>query len=692
MHLRNDLFFNKALPEFLQKTRELFVKFSLFVRLDKIEVSDGTADFGTETMEKDRPESIGYAWLVQIDRPEDSVTSESDLTAIIVKVLQLALDLNKPIKSIEQIQYPVACYGGLKLFVESIDGIGNLNIYGSYGSRCGSWTNICVEDEQPVKKINQLELKSFSDSPTIKCLAKIGIDCDCIDRHETFTSMGLDSLQCAELEMALQSEFPNYSIPSGIAMTKNTVAEMDTYLKSCLVACEINNKDDVAYLGHVPLSPQQRGLVFMNELEPLTRAQFNEPVVFAMNEAIFDERRFSMVLNTLVMRHSVLRTKYYANDPSYTIVQYLSRLSAAIAEAKSADVPLDVLVLLVLDNVQPPSPDSDIVLLDCSTQFAKYEQTCNPILVGTISEQLRSSANRIGVPVLVPKPLQKGHGRFLNRTGLNDLAYITCTSGTTGIPKMVCTEFSGHSNLAAAYTRTYLLHNYSHTYQVVNYGFDIFFADLTKTLVNGASMTLAEGLIPNLLEMDGVTNAYIMPAYLSSLTSSDTKRLAFLESIHFGGEAIQPSALRLLLQIGARIYHEHGVTEQTVYTTCNRMDVCSPIPEIGAPYRNLHHFLRDEDGQLLPEKYRGIYYINGCGLFRGYYDNHKLTANTLKQGFFGKEMRTGDIVKYEYDRLHFQGRSELQVKIRGRLIDLLEASSFLGFPLIVFECISLDTT
>ncbi|KAK6029260.1 hypothetical protein OSTOST_04633, partial [Ostertagia ostertagi] len=227
---------------------------------------------------------------------------------------------------------------------------------------------------------------------------------------------------------------------------------------------------------------------------------------------------------------------------------------------------------------------------------------------------------------------------------------------------MVCTEFSGHSNLAAAYTKAFVLHNNSHSYQVVNYAFDIFFADLTKTLVNGASITLAEGLIPNLLEMDGVTNAYIMPAYLSSLSSSDIERLAFLESIHFGGEAIQPSALRLLLQIAACIYHEHGVTEQTVFTTCNRMHVYSPIPEIGAPYRNLHHFLRDEDGQLLPEKYQGIYHVNGCGLFRGYYGNQKLTADALRQGILGKEMRTGDVVRCEHDRFHFQGRNELQIQ------------------------------
>ncbi|KAK6029259.1 condensation domain protein [Ostertagia ostertagi] len=455
---------------------------------------------------------------------------------------------------------------------ESSDGVGSVCIFMAHLDRAVATGQIFVwRMKNRSERQILLEEVSFKDSPTIKCLARIGIDYESIDRHETFTSMGLDSLQCAELEMALQSEFPSYSIPTGIAMTKNTVEEMDTYLMSCVVACEINNKDDDAYSGHVPLSPQQRGLVFMSELEPLTRAQFNEPVVFAMDAAIFDERRFLRVLNSIVMRHSVLRTKYYANgqtilsgtgafftcrkslmdpqifvkapmdikdssmhvggshsvfalwsclvlppiammpsitiimrkqyadyarhtvsfnhnerlakwreklngrefqllptdksrtskrtynggftqkeiptalqrslrelrqaanctnfcilhavlqfliyklrhirfpdsfhplktkayvfkkpqkllkalDPSCTIVQYLSRLSAAIAEARSTDVPLDVLVsdlsierddnvLLVLDNVQPPPSENGIVLLDCPTQFAKYEQT-----------------------------------------------------------------------------------------------------------------------------------------------------------------------------------------------------------------------------------------------------------------------------------------------------------------------------
>ncbi|KAK5966896.1 AMP-binding enzyme [Trichostrongylus colubriformis] len=1138
MHWRNEVLFNKVLPEFLLTTRDLFGKFSLFVRLDKIEVRDGVADAEVERVEKDRHErsltlhkhidnftfsatavqcfhavteqfnvmysgndkddhpiavtissilkiphenvaiySVGRAaWLVQIDRAEDAITAESDLTLVAVEILQLILDLSKPIVSITQIEYPVACFGGLKILAKVRDGVGELSIYGPFGTRCSKWTGIGVGDEESVQKVNLLEQKIPYDScsPTIKCMTMMGINCESIDRHETFTSMGLDSLQCAELEMILQSEFPNYAIPTGIAMEKPTVEQMDDYIMSCDVA---KNKDDDAYSDHIPLSPQQRGFVFMNEFEPHTRAQFNEPVVFAMKAEIFDERRFRIFLNTLVMRHSVLRTVYFGNgqtilcgteafiacmksssdpesfvqtpmnikstsmhaivcgsanlvvvclvfhhigvdghsisiitreigalyagkdlpsprrqyahyakhtvglnyeerlkkwrqklscrefqllitdkprsvkrtchggsvkrqipttlqrslqklrraaictnftifvavykflvyktsgiadfpigfpstlrtkeyretvgcfvnmvplvehlDPSYTVAQYLSRVSAAIAEAKRIEVPLDVLVsdlsierndtisplfqvLLVMDNVKLPSRSDDVTLIECPTRLAKYDQTwyfqtdgksinicveynrdlfrqhtmedlidryffilktlaelptdcplrdvaiikpselsfifkrrkanmhdnhratfiemflknlstkstikfkessmsyeelngkssrmgdsitstytshygelpsrdrcavvfmersldllvvifgiwksgmvavpisldwppqsvidilkmlSNPILVCPEPEQLQHLARRNNVPVMVSVPVSspwKRCGIFLNRTGLNDMAYVTCTSGTTGNPKAVCTEFFGHSNLAAAYTETFFLHNNSHTYQVVNYGFDIFFADLTKTFANGASITLAEALIPNLAEMGNVTNAYIMPAYLSSLTSSDIKKLCLLESIHFGGEPIQPSALRQLLQTGVDIYQEYGVTEQTVYTTRNRMHVGTPISEIGVPYRNLHCLLRDEDGQLSVEKYRGICYLNGCGLFRGYYDNGELSARTLRQGIFGKEMRTGDVMNCKYERMNFQGRNELQVKIRGRLIDLFE--------------------
>ncbi|VDP54875.1 unnamed protein product [Heligmosomoides polygyrus] len=931
--------------------------------------------------------------LVTIRCQDETIISEKDLTLVILAVLRLVFDFTKPIKRIQRIKYPVECFGSLRILAEAKDQLVSLKVYGPFGGLCCSWTNIQADTEKP------LEPPRRDVSPTVRCMARMGIYCECVDRHESFISMGLDSLQCAELEMSLQAEFPDYVIPTGIAMKCPTIAEMDAYLLSCENSRKMENKDVTVYSNHVQLSPQQRRFVFMSEFEPHARAQFNEPVVFSMRSEFFDLPCFRGAVNHLLMRHTILRTTYLANGqticsgtesflgcrmsssvepqsfvskpidiketsvhvsvvraedrvivclvfhhiavdglsiniitreigalysgaslsalkrqyvdyaryaaglsyerelrvwkekldgrdfqllptdrprtaerthkgatvqkripvateellkklrqttnctnfcifaavykflihkaygisdfpigfPSslrgrefsntvgcfvntlvlveavhstWTIAEYLSRVGNAISEAKEADVPFDELVreldvqgndtvsplfqvLLVMDQVKVPSSDDNIHLLSFAPGFAKYEQTwyfqsdgskvnicleyncdlfrhdtmvelldrflftlgmfarltsariirdisitkrhelvsiheskatnacdiprstvlqlfvqnistkrpinfkgqcmsyreldrksdimaklisnvycchygeapcrdrCaavfmerghdllvvilaiwktgltavpvsldwpqrrvletltmfrNPILIESDSTQLKISAEAGGFPVLTAGCSKTRSSPSFNMTAASDMAYITCTSGTTGKPKAVCTDFSGHCNLAVAYTESFYLSRNSHTYQVVNYGFDIFFADLTKTFSNGAATTLARELIPNLAEMDGITNAYIMPAYLSSLSSSDIRRLGFLESLQFGGEAIQASALGALLGSDISIYQENGVTEQTVYTSCNRMKVRCPITEIGRPYRNLHTLVRDRDG------------------------------------------------------------------------------------------------
>ncbi|RCN44233.1 hypothetical protein ANCCAN_09751 [Ancylostoma caninum] len=1052
---------------------------------------------------------VGDYRVLRVRRGESDSSPYKNLTLIIQEVLQFYLDLQKPIVSIEQIFYPIAFFGPFRMVIDrnkESTNLATVRMYSQFGTLCGKLVNVRVADkdqaveaeershieQQPMdcsptpEKRTLSKEKPLGDSPTIRCMEKIGIDCSNIDRRETFTSMGLDSLKTAELEMAIQAEYPSYSIPTGTLFSHPTVAEMDAYLLSC--ACDVKNKDSTTYSGYLPLSPQQRRLLFMCELDPESSAQFNEPVVFSMRSELFDQSRFVSALNLLVMRHSILRTLYFGDsqvlasgtevfiatrtshtdpekfvalpinvkrtslhfavsystdrvvvclvfhhiavdgysisiiteeikalyagtklappdgqykdyaektsklhyreelskwkeklnnrefqllptdrprtakqtfngssvhkqlpqhlleslkklrnigdctdfciltavykflifkttgiadfpvgfpsslrekeflktvgcfvntvplletvDTSLTISEYLANFAKAISESRAIDVPLDVLVstlklerddevtplfqlLLVMDNVDVPPADSDIAFIDLPTRFSKYEQiwyfqrsgkslsikveyncdlflketivdlldrflyvldqlgrsapgqplkalsittdselnflrrrnaanVCdvpfvtvlqmfqnnlstqssihfggqemtyeeldikstqlahqisntycanygelpsrdrcgavfmergfdllavvlsiwkcglevvplsldwpvqrimgmlevfeNPVLVDLSFEELRKAANAKRYPVVHEISEGTNFGKFRNVMEISDLAYITCTSGTTGKPKAVCTEFSGHCNLAPAYTKQFNISNTSCTYQVVNYGFDIFFADLSKTFANGASMTLATELIPKIEEMQGVTNAYIMPAYLSSLPSTDIERLNILESIQFGGEAIQASALELLLQTGIHLYQEHGVTEQTVYTTANKMRVRTPISEEGKPYRNLHLLVRDPDGQLLPEKYQGMLHVNGLGITRGYYSMPALNARTISYGCFGKEFRTGDIVRYHRGRPHFTGRADLQVKIRGRIVDLTEIQNHITTHVDVAAC------
>ncbi|KJH48560.1 AMP-binding enzyme [Dictyocaulus viviparus] len=1081
MHPYNSTFFELVLPEFLSTTRKLFLKYSLFIQLQDVKILDGTVtvpisstnedhfersqtlvkyiDNGTfsatavqcyrattkrfdiefcENEHINHPIVLKIAeilkileenvtmfrieetmMLVRIVANEDTVTSESNLTLIIAEVLQLLLDLSKPIKSIQEINYPVICFGTIKLLVAKKNNVASIEIYNHFDTLCGKWSDIQLCTDKSTEYPTNKNGKALTyESPTLKCMRKIGITCSESDRHETFTSLGLDSLKTSELEMKLQAEYPSYRIPYGITDRCCSVAEMDAYLLSRSDMFDVN-KDTTVYSNSIPLSPQQKRIIFMLQLEPTSSAQFNEVMAFSMNREHFDNERLKVALNSVVMRHSILRTVYLTNNQyvysgtesflamlnhdadlqefvsfpidisefcleffinrtnnqiiicllvhhiavdghSISIIteeiesiyskqeplqsnprqyadycllissltyenqlaewskklkgrefqllptdkprtnrktfngasvqrripknlhlslkklrkisnctnfcifiaiyKFLIYKTVGIADfpvARKDDVPFDVLVnhlnidrddsllpifqvLLVMDNVRTPSTDHDIVLLDIPNRFAKYEQTwyfqdygnsinirveyncdlfryesiseqldrfmhilnnfgkystnrllknitiitndelktlvearntnvsdipqstmlqifqknlhtkssinfkrqrldyselndkschmsaeifrtycshygelpqrdrcavvymrrclellitiigiwkCgltavpinsdwplnrildmlksfeNPILIENHSEQLKAQSLLKNIPVITPRNIQPIMMTSFNVTDLSDMAYITCTSGTTGTPKAVCTEFYGHSNLSTAYTRKFLIHQNSHTYQVVNYGFDIFFADLSKTFANGASMTLADTLIPKLDEMNGVTNAYIMPIYLSSLSIMDIKCMSFMESIHFGGETIQASALKHLLETDVSVYQEHGVTEQTVYSTCTRMDVCSPITEIGNPYHNIHISLRDLDSHLLPTKYQSVYYFGGCGIFRGYYNDSNLTANSIYNGIFGKEFRTGDVVKSVHGRIQFVGRIDLQYHI-----------------------------
>ncbi|VDM61943.1 unnamed protein product [Angiostrongylus costaricensis] len=1016
--------------------------------------------------------------LVQITANEDTIVTELNLTMAIVELLQVFMDLSMPISSIEQIDYPVICFGSIKLLVQqNVDGV-TIEIYNHFDVLSGKWTNIRLQDDLSKSTAEKTEkaIAVESESPTLKCMLKIGIDCTEENRHETFTSIGLDSLKTAELEMALQADYPNYRIPTGIVHRCPTVAEMDAYLLSRADIFDIN-KDTTVYSHHIPLSSQQKRLLFMNELNPARNAQFNENLAFSISYENFDERRLLMAMNSVIMRHTILRTSYtiesqrihsgtesflailkcdvaleefvsfpvdiskcclqfcvsksadriaiclvvhhiavdghsisiitqeieafytgaepqtinprqyvdyciltsdlpYSNElaewsrklqgrefqllptdkprtsakscngavlqkrltnklqesmkkirklanctnfcvfvaiykfliykttgivdfpigfsstsrrkefwstvgcfvnttpllevvnPSITVSKYILDISAAISEARRIDVPLDVLVshlkidrsddmlpifqvLLVMDNIKAPPPNQGIVVLDLSNRLAKYEQTwyfqdngtsfdirveyncelfraetisdlldrflyilddfgknscvrflkditittkseqksfietstlnrgdfpkktvlqifqkslyskssvifkkqrinyreldeksshmaadicrvyCNhygelpsrdrcaavfmkrslelpvtivaiwkigltavpisldwppertietlkmfenPIVIENDFEGLKNTAGYRIFPLIIPRSVRSSMSKWWNTADLFDLAYITCTSGTTGKPKAVCTEFYGHSNLAAAYTRMFLIREQSHIYQVVNYGFDIFFADLSKTLVNGATMTLAAELIPNLEEMNDVTNAYIMPIYLSSLSITDINSLNLLESIQFGGETIQALALRRLLETDISIYQEYGVTEQTVYTNCNRINVRSAISEIGKPHCNLYTVVRDPNEQLLPLKYQGIHYLGGCGLARGYYSDPMLTASVIQQGLLGKEFRSGDMVKSENGRLQFVGRDDLQIQYHIGQHDDVEAN------------------
>lgn len=281
-----------------------------------------------------------------------------------------------------------------------------------------------------------------------------------------------------------------------------------------------------------------------------------------------------------------------------------------------------------------------------------------------------------------------------------DLAYMTFTSGSTGVPKGICTEFYGLNNLAANYAELLSIKRSSIVYQVVNQSFDIFFADIIEAQTNGASLHLANQRIPDLEEMSRVTHAYIMPAYLSAIEQKQWDKLMHLEKIHFGGDQIQHRTLKNAIQAGLHFYQQYGLTEHTIYSTCKLMKIGEKASSVGKSLKNIYFFIRDNDGNICERHRVGICCTSGPGISRGYFKNEHLN----RQSFFKnsdltkvelltfhekRNFWTGDLatIRNTIGDLQFYGRNDFQIKIRGVRIDIAEIEATLGQCELVKACV-----
>ncbi|TKR83073.1 hypothetical protein L596_016725 [Steinernema carpocapsae] len=243
-----------------------------------------------------------------------------------------------------------------------------------------------------------------------------------------------------------------------------------------------------------------------------------------------------------------------------------------------------------------------------------------------------------------------------------DLLYLTYTSGSTGTPKAVCTEALGLPNLIMNYNKTFFFGCHKTLYQVVNYGFDIFFADILQVFFNGGSLRLAENRIPDLKEMAKVTHAYIMPAYLAPLENQ--RIIEDLEVIQFGGEALCPRFKSLAISRGLNMLQQFGITEHTVYSHVKKVKRFDNPKDIGKAFENYEFMVSDKDGLPIPNGFEGQFNTGGVGLFRGYLRQ--------KQAKKSRMFNTGDLMIYKNGQLTFHGRADSQVKINGYRIELGE--------------------
>lgn len=273
------------------------------------------------------------------------------------------------------------------------------------------------------------------------------------------------------------------------------------------------------------------------------------------------------------------------------------------------------------------------------------------------------------------------------------LAYVLFTSGSTGAPKGVEVEHRSLVNLLEA-ARDLLSFGPDDRYLAEStIGFDISLAELFVPLITGGSLLLRDRhllLDPAALATDlranGVTVMQTGPTVWSTLLANvpDFPRLRVAIST---GEAIAPAMADRLVGVADDVWNLYGPTEATVWATGQRLTRRSSTPAdngiasavsapIGVALDNVLAIVVDEHGGEVADGVTGELWLGGAALARGYRGNPSLTEERFVVHDGQRWYRTGDaVVRDAAGVLHYFGRNDDQIKVRGVRIEPMEVES-----------------
>lgn len=299
------------------------------------------------------------------------------------------------------------------------------------------------------------------------------------------------------------------------------------------------------------------------------------------------------------------------------------------------------------------------------------------------------------------------HGEALALPTLSghQTAYIIYTSGSSGGPKGVPIS---HANLAysTAARQQHYQQPPSAFLLLSSFAFDSSVAGIFWTLCNGGTLVLTErraeqdmATLGQLIAQHQVSHTLCLPSlYQALLNHIAPADLQSLSSVIVAGEALSRSVVASHYKVlpKTRLFNEYGPTEGTVW--CSVAEVMphatTSIP-IGRPIPGSRLYLLDQRGRPTPRGTPGEITLAGPGVTAGYLQRPQLTrerfipepqppqAAQLVTESHGQSAslayRSGDYARYDSDgNLHFLGRQDDQIKLRGHRIELHEIESALN--------------
>ncbi|MEU9111240.1 amino acid adenylation domain-containing protein [Streptomyces sp. NPDC048483] len=264
-----------------------------------------------------------------------------------------------------------------------------------------------------------------------------------------------------------------------------------------------------------------------------------------------------------------------------------------------------------------------------------------------------------------------------------DPCQVFFTSGSTGRPKGVVVP---HSGTARLYDACVWGDFGPGTVQVQTLPahWDGSIVDLWSVLLcGGTSVFVDEVLRPELLRRlrgeQGVNTAWLPTAVFNMIVDESPDAFEGLRQVFIGGEQVSPAHCRRFLEHhpGIPLSNTYGPVESAGIVTHHRItpaDTTDPLGvPIGVPVSHSEVYVLDGDRSCGPGE-SGELCLAGDGLAIGYLREPTLTERQFTDVDTPEGprriYRTGDCgLRTERGVLHIQGRTDLQVKIRGHRVE-----------------------